>query len=58
MVGFSLLGWLVGLFLLVSPEKQSALDEAREDSSIDLGEGERDVRWWPEYNAREAESAE
>lgn len=39
----------------VSPEKNRMLEEAQRDPSIDLGEGERDVEWWPEYNARMAE---
>ena len=36
----------------IDPDKNKALAEARSDKSVDLGEGERDVRWWPEYNEK------
>lgn len=35
-----------------SPEKTKKLNEALKDKSINLGEGERDVKFWPDYNAK------
>lgn len=36
-----------------SPEKTKKLNEALKDKSINLGEGERDVKFWPEYNEKQ-----
>ncbi len=41
----------------ISPEKNQKLAEALKDNSIDLGEGERDVKWWPEYNEKAGSGA-
>ena len=41
----------------VDPAKKKALAEAMKDASIDLGEGERDVKWWPEYNEKSSSGA-
>lgn len=35
----------------ISPEKLAALAEAKK-SGGDLGEGERDIKWWPDYNEK------
>ena len=35
----------------VSPEKSRNLAEAQSDDSINLGEGERDVLFWPQFNS-------
>ncbi|MGE3799906.1 MAG: extracellular solute-binding protein [Candidatus Kapaibacterium sp.] len=36
----------------ISPEKAEKLSEALKDPSIDLGKGERDIKFWPEYNEK------
>lgn len=41
----------------VDAGKKKELAEAIGDSSADLGEGERDVKWWPEYNERSSSGA-
>ena len=40
----------------ISEEKIAKLNEALQDPSIDLGEGERDVKFWPEYNEKQKAS--
>ena len=41
----------------VSGEKAEKLSEALKDASMDLGEGERDIKFWPEYNEKQKASA-
>ena len=42
----------------VSPEKKAKLAEALKDNSINLGKGERDVMFWPEYNKKQGAAVE